>query len=36
VTSLPDMFCGMDENFATAAIEGALTLAGDSVDFDAV
>jgi hypothetical protein len=36
VTSLPDMFCGMDENFATAAIEGALTLAGDSVDFDAM
>jgi hypothetical protein len=36
VTSLPDMLCGMNENFATAAIEGVLALAGDLVDFDAV
>jgi hypothetical protein len=25
------MFCGVNENFATAAIEGALALAGDSI-----
>jgi hypothetical protein len=36
MSSLPDMFCGMNENFATAAIEGALVLAGDSVDLEAV
>jgi hypothetical protein len=30
------MFCGLNENFATAVIEGALALAGDSVDLDAV
>jgi hypothetical protein len=26
---LPDMFSGVNENFATAAIEGALAMAGD-------
>jgi hypothetical protein len=36
VAGLPDMFCGVNENFATAAIEGALVLAGDSVDLEAV
>jgi hypothetical protein len=36
VASLPDMFCGVNEIFATAAIEGALVLAGDSVDLEAV
>jgi hypothetical protein len=36
VTGLPDMLCGMNENFATAAIEGVLALAGDLVDFDAM
>jgi hypothetical protein len=36
VASLPDMFCGMNENFATAVIEGALVLAGDFVDLEAV
>jgi hypothetical protein len=30
------MFSGVNENFATAAIEGALTMAGDSVDLDDV
>jgi hypothetical protein len=34
VTGLIDMFCGVNENFATAAIEGALALASDSVDFE--
>jgi hypothetical protein len=36
MAGLPDMFSGMNENFATAAIEGALTLAGNSVDLDVV
>jgi hypothetical protein len=30
------MFSGVNDNFATAAIEGALTMAQDSVDLDAV
>jgi hypothetical protein len=30
------MFCGVNENFATAAIEGALVLAGDSIDLKVV
>jgi hypothetical protein len=34
VVGLPDMFCDVNENFATAAIEGALTLVNDSVDLD--
>jgi hypothetical protein len=36
ITGLPDMFNGANENFATAVIEGALAMAGDSVDLDAV
>jgi hypothetical protein len=36
VTGLRDMFCGMNEKFATAAIEGALALGSDLVDFDVV
>jgi hypothetical protein len=36
VVVLPDMFCDVNENFATAAIEGALALASDLVDLDAV
>jgi chromosome segregation ATPase len=36
VAGLPDMFCGVNENFATSAIEGALALAGGSIDLDAV
>jgi hypothetical protein len=30
------MFSGANENFATVAIEGALTMVGDSVDLDVV
>jgi hypothetical protein len=30
------MFSGVNENFATAAIDGALTMAGDLVDLDVV
>jgi hypothetical protein len=30
------MFSGVNENFASAAIEGALAMAGDSVDLDTV
>jgi hypothetical protein len=33
---LPDMFSSMNENFAAAAIEGALAMARDSVDLDIV
>jgi hypothetical protein len=36
VSSLPDVFSGINENLATAAIEGALTLADDSIDLEAV
>jgi hypothetical protein len=36
VSGLPNMFSGVNENFATAAIEGALSLAGDSVDLEVV
>jgi hypothetical protein len=36
VTGLSDMFSGMNENFATAAIKGALALADNSVDLEAV
>jgi hypothetical protein len=36
VTGLLDMFSGVNENFATAAIEGALALAGNSVDLEGV
>jgi hypothetical protein len=28
------MFCGVNENFATTVIKGALALVGDSVDLD--
>jgi hypothetical protein len=30
------MFSGVNENIASAAIEGALAMAGDSVDLDTV
>jgi hypothetical protein len=33
---LPDLFSGVNENFATAAIEGALAMDGDLVNFDVV
>jgi hypothetical protein len=36
MASLPDMFCGVNENFATAAIEGALVLVSDSIDLEVV
>jgi chromosome segregation ATPase len=36
VSGLPDVFSGVNENFATAAIEGALALVGDSIDLEAV
>jgi hypothetical protein len=36
VTGLPDMFSGVNENFAPAAIEGALTMDADSVDLPVV
>jgi hypothetical protein len=36
VSSPLEMFSGLNENFATVAIEGALAMAGDSVDLDAV
>jgi hypothetical protein len=36
ISGLPDMFSGVNGNFATAAIEGALTMAGDSIDLDVV
>jgi hypothetical protein len=32
-SSLPDLFGGVNENFATAAIEGALAMADASVDL---
>jgi hypothetical protein len=30
------MFSGVNKNFATAGIEGALAMAGDSVNLDAI
>jgi hypothetical protein len=36
ISSLPDMFGGVNENFATAAVEGVLTMAGNFVDLEAV
>jgi hypothetical protein len=36
VSSLLDVFNGVNGNFAAAAIEGALAMDGDSIDFDAV
>jgi hypothetical protein len=36
ISGLPDMFSSVNENVATTAIEGTLTMAGDSVDLDAV
>jgi hypothetical protein len=36
VSGLPDVFSGLNENIATSAIEGALTLAGDSIDLEAM
>jgi hypothetical protein len=36
ISGLPDMLSGVNENFPTAAIEGALAMAGDSIDHDIV
>jgi hypothetical protein len=36
ISSLLDMFGGINENFATAAVEGALAMVGDSVDLEVV
>jgi hypothetical protein len=36
ITGLPDMFSGVNENFATAVIEIALTMVEDFVDLDIV
>jgi hypothetical protein len=33
---LPSMFSGVNENFASAAIVGALAMTGDSIDLDIV
>jgi hypothetical protein len=36
VVDHPKVFVGMNENFIFTAVEGTLTMAGDSVDLDAV
>jgi hypothetical protein len=36
VFGLPDMFSSVNENFPTATIEGALAIAGDLVNLDAI
>jgi hypothetical protein len=36
VGDLPKVFAGVSENFIYIAVEGALTMAGDSVDLDAI
>jgi hypothetical protein len=36
VGDLPKVFVGMNENFVSAAFEGALMVAGDSIDLDAI
>jgi hypothetical protein len=34
VTSLPKMFAIVNKNFVSTAVEGALLMAGESVDHD--
>jgi hypothetical protein len=36
ISGLPDMFGGVNENFATTAVKGALAMAGDPVDLEAM
>jgi hypothetical protein len=36
VGDLPKVFAGVNENFVSAAVEGALAMAGDSVDLDTI
>jgi hypothetical protein len=36
ISGILDMFGGVNENFVTATVEGALVMAGDSVELDAL
>jgi hypothetical protein len=36
VVGLPEMFAGVNENFVSATVEGALVMVGDFVDLDAL
>jgi hypothetical protein len=36
ISSLPNMFGSVNENFASATVEGDLAMAGDSIDLEAV
>jgi hypothetical protein len=36
ISGLPNMFGDINENYATATVEGALTMAGDSIDSEVV
>jgi hypothetical protein len=36
ISGLPNMFGGINENFATTAVKGALAMAGDPVDLEAM
>jgi hypothetical protein len=36
ISGVSDIFGGVNENIATAAVEGALAMAGDSVDLEVV
>jgi hypothetical protein len=36
ISSLPNMFSSVNENFVTATVEGALAMASDSIDLDVV
>jgi hypothetical protein len=36
VGGLPEMFAGVNENFISTAVEGALVMAGESVDLNAL
>jgi hypothetical protein len=36
VADLPKVFLGVNENFVSAIVEGALVMAGESVDHDAL
>jgi hypothetical protein len=36
ISGLPDMFGGVNENFVTATVKGALIMVGESIDLDAL
>jgi hypothetical protein len=36
VAGLPEMFAGVNENFISAVVKGALMMAGESIDLDAL